>query len=135
MPVHDWTRVEAGIFHHFHHAWIVDKAAALLDKGVHLLILDLLPPGRRDPQGIHGAIWEEITDRAYTLPAGKPLTLAAYETDLAVRAYVEHAAVGDVLAEMPLFLEPDACVSAPLEATYQSAFAAVPRRWRGVLED
>ncbi len=22
MPVHDWTRVEAGIFHDFHHAWI-----------------------------------------------------------------------------------------------------------------
>jgi hypothetical protein len=22
MPIHDWTRVEAGIFHHFHHSWI-----------------------------------------------------------------------------------------------------------------
>src|SRR5437660_12703405 len=22
MPVHDWTRVEAGIFHDFHHEWI-----------------------------------------------------------------------------------------------------------------
>ncbi|MCA9071299.1 MAG: DUF4058 family protein, partial [Planctomycetaceae bacterium] len=22
MPIHDWTRVTAGIFHHFHHAWI-----------------------------------------------------------------------------------------------------------------
>src|SRR4051812_31130218 len=22
MPVHDWSRVEAGIFHDFHHAWI-----------------------------------------------------------------------------------------------------------------
>ena len=22
MPVHDWSRVDAGIFHHFHHAWI-----------------------------------------------------------------------------------------------------------------
>jgi hypothetical protein len=22
MPVHDWTRVEAGIFHAFHVAWI-----------------------------------------------------------------------------------------------------------------
>jgi hypothetical protein len=21
-PVHDWTRVDAGIFHDFHHAWI-----------------------------------------------------------------------------------------------------------------
>ena len=22
MPVHDWTRVEAGIFHDFHNVWI-----------------------------------------------------------------------------------------------------------------
>ncbi len=22
MPIHDWTRVDAGIFHHFHQAWI-----------------------------------------------------------------------------------------------------------------
>src|SRR5437762_2210348 len=24
MPVHDWTRVEAGIFHDFHNAWITE---------------------------------------------------------------------------------------------------------------
>ena len=29
----------------------VEKAAELLDKRVHLLIIDLLPPGPRDPQG------------------------------------------------------------------------------------
>src|SRR5438094_867146 len=29
MPIHDWTRVEAGIFHHFHHAWIEEIARAL----------------------------------------------------------------------------------------------------------
>src|SRR5581483_10086573 len=29
MPVHDWTRVEAGIFHHFHHAWIEEISRAL----------------------------------------------------------------------------------------------------------
>ena len=23
MPIHDWTRVDAGIFHHFHQRWIV----------------------------------------------------------------------------------------------------------------
>ncbi len=22
MPIHDWTCVDAGIFHHFHHRWI-----------------------------------------------------------------------------------------------------------------
>jgi len=29
MPIHDWTRVEAGIFHLFHHAWITEIARAL----------------------------------------------------------------------------------------------------------
>ena len=29
MPIHDWTRVDAGIFHHFHHYWIGEIADAL----------------------------------------------------------------------------------------------------------
>jgi hypothetical protein len=247
MPVHDWTRVEAGIFHHFHHGWIeeiaralnkgllpddyyamteqhaagygpdvltlqgksnnakeddaeaepnssagglllappkksatdeaemdfyrrkaknvtvrhvsgdhivamveivspgnksanyplrafVRKSAKLLGRQIHLLILDLHPPSRRDPQGIHGAIWKEMTGRPYHLPADKPLTFVSYECDVILRAYVENAAVGDVLPDMPLFLVPQGQVPVPLEATYQTAFAAVPRRWRRVLE-
>jgi hypothetical protein len=34
----------------------VEKAAAALWRGYHLLVLDLHPPGPRDPEGIHGAI-------------------------------------------------------------------------------
>ena len=112
----------------------VEKAAELLDKRVHLLMVDLLPPGPRDPHGIHAAIWDEIAAQEYALPNGKPLTTVAYETALSVRAYARHVAVGDVLPEMPLFLEPNGCVQAPLEATYQTAFNAMPRRWRRVLE-
>jgi len=33
MPVHDWTRVDAGIFHAFHHDWITDLARAL-NRGI-----------------------------------------------------------------------------------------------------
>src|SRR5947209_20581516 len=29
MPIHDWTRVDAGIFHAFHHDWITESARAL----------------------------------------------------------------------------------------------------------
>ena len=250
MPIHDWTRVEAGIFHHFHHGWIeeiarslnrgllpsdyyalaeqfagglgpdvltlhapglggdgeiqdgvrrlgddagggvllappksravaetdmefyrrkqslvavrhvsgdrvvavvevvspgnkstyhalqqfVRKAADFLDRGVHLLILDLLPAGRFDPHGIHGAIWDYIAGQVYSPPPDKPLTLAAYEFDLAIRAYVESVAVGDSLPDLPLFLEPRGCISVPLEASYQTAWDAVPRRWKDVIE-
>lgn len=112
----------------------IEKTSQLLDRGIHLLILDLLPPGPRDPHGIHALIWDDISGNPFLPPAGKPLTLAAYETDISVKAYVEPFAVGDTLKDMPLFLRPHAHVPLPLEKTYQSAFAAVPKRWRGVLE-
>jgi hypothetical protein len=112
----------------------VQKAAELLDQGVHLLILDLHPPGRRDPEGIHSEIWQEIAGQEYVPPPDKPLTLAAYESGNSIRAYVVWAEVGDALADMPLFLEPGQAVTVPLEMTYNAAFAEVPRRWRRVLE-
>lgn len=112
----------------------VEKAAELLDKRIHLLILDPHPPGRRDPNGIHGEIWEEIAGEEYAALADKPLTLAAYESGLSVRAYVVHLRVGDALPDMPVFLEPEKAVMVPLETTYQAAFNAVPRRWQRVLE-
>ena len=29
MPIHDWSRVDAGIFHHFHQAWTIEIANTL----------------------------------------------------------------------------------------------------------
>ena len=29
MPMHDWTLVEAGIYHHFHHEWISEIHRAI----------------------------------------------------------------------------------------------------------
>jgi hypothetical protein len=111
----------------------VEKASEMLDRRVHLLILDLFPPGPRDPHGIHAVIWEDYTGIEDVLPAEKPLTLVAYESLEIVRAYIEPVAVGDDLPPMPLFIEPGAHVLVPLEATYQAAFEAVPRRWRRVV--
>jgi hypothetical protein len=112
----------------------VEKAATLLEQQIHLLIVDLHPPGRRDPHGVHAEIWEEVAGEEYVAPTEKPLTQAAYESELSVRAYVVPMAVGDVLTDMPLFLEPGKAVEVPLEATYCAAVAEVPRRWRRVLE-
>ena len=112
----------------------VDKAVELLSQDIHLLLIDLIPPTRRDPHGIHGAIWKELTDEDYEAPAAKPLTLAAYEAEMGVRTFVEAVAVGDALPEMPLFLRAGGHVPVDLESTYQSAWEAVPRRWRSVIE-
>ena len=110
------------------------KAAELLQRNVHLLILDLQPPTSRDPQGIHGALWDEIAGEGYEAPTAQPLTLASYEAAGGIRAFVEPVAVGDGLIDMPLFLARERYVPIPLEATYGAAFASVPRRWREVLE-
>jgi hypothetical protein len=104
------------------------------EYGVHLLVIDLFPPGPRDPQGIHAEIWRELAGKEIATPPSKPLTLAAYEAGEAVRAYVVPAAVGEPLSEMPLFLEPGQAVTLPLEPTYNAAYTFVPRRWRRVLE-
>jgi hypothetical protein len=243
MPVHDWTRVDAGIFHAFHHAWITDLSRALnhgllpgeyyalpeqlagglgpdvlplrrpgghgpppavgalggavalavtppkvryrtqreanqyaarakgvairhvsnhqvvamleiispgnknnqnglnafvrkapeaLAAGIHLLIVDLFPPSPRDPRGIHGAVWgEDYGD--YALFPEQPLTCVSYVGGPAALAFVEPIAVGDALPEMPLFLTSELYVPVPLEATYQSAWEALPAYWRNVL--
>ena len=243
MPVHDWSRVEAGIFHHFHHYWIsaisqqlngqlppdyyalaeqfaggfgpdvltlqskakpkskrarkeddqgggtlllarpqtklsgeaefyrhkqkrvavrhvsddrviavveivspgnknsraavrafLDKALELLRSGVHLLLIDLFSPTPRDPDGLHPLIWANITNRQEESFSDKPLTMVSYEAGDVLRFFAEPVAVGDQLAAMPLFLEPNAHIDVALESTYASAFAAVPRRWREELE-
>lgn len=239
MPIHDWSRVDAGIFHHFHHEWIsaiskalnkgilpgdyyalaeqvaggygpdvltlqnsdgppkdweeftggvalatepplakvrhrpesaqyaakarriavrhtsdhrvvcvieivspgnkrgqyafdtfIRKTARLLSGGVNLLVLDLFPPSRRDPLGIHRAIWDEFVDSEYSPPADMTLTLAAYRADTPPEAFVEPTAVGQPLIDMPVFITPARYVSVPLEATYLSAWDDVPQYWR-----
>lgn len=113
---------------------VVEKAVRFLEQGVHLLIVDVQPPGRFDPQGIHGAIWDEIAGRPYTAPADQPLTAAAYESGPIFRAYVEPLAVGDPLPDMPLFLRPGRHVKLPLEASYLTTWQHFPQRWKSVLE-
>lgn len=111
----------------------VAKAYAALKAGYHLLLVDLFPPGPRDPQGIHGALWAEFVEDGFMLPPDKPLTLAAYSAGEVKTAYVEPVAVGAMLPDMPLFLTPEVYVPVPLEATYGAAWGAMPRRWRNEL--
>jgi hypothetical protein len=111
-----------------------EKAVEALYRGYHLLVVDLFPPGPRDPQGIHAVIWAEISDDPFELPSGEPLTLVAYSAGPRKEAYIEPTAVGRELIDMPLFLTPETYVNVPLEATYRAAYRGVPRKWRDVLE-
>lgn len=215
MPIHDWTRVDAGLFHDFHQGWIcalsdalnlgglpsnyyalieqrfqrpipdvlispqspgeaeiyaakadriavrhqqgggvavieivspgnkvsfielrafVEQMAYLRSQNVHLLVIDLFPPDAFDPQGIHKAVWDEIQEDQFELPKNRPLTLAAYNAGSWPTAYIEQVAVGDVLPDMPLFLEADSYVPMPLEATYQTTWKGFPAVLKRLLE-
>lgn len=104
----------------------VEKMIAFLRHGVHLLLVDLFPPSKRDPQGIHKAIWDELTDSTFVLPEEKSLTAVSYSASGEIVAYVEPIAVGDVLPEMPIFLRWDTYIQCPLEETYQTAWDQFP---------
>jgi hypothetical protein len=113
----------------------VNKAVAAIQLGIHVALVDLFPPGRCDPSGLHGAVWERFDpDAPYDVPGEKPLTLAAYAAGTPPTAYVNHLAVGDALPEMPLFLTPDRYVGLPLEPTYVAAYASMPAFWQQVIE-
>jgi hypothetical protein len=64
LPIHDWTRVDAGLFHAFHHNWITSLSAALNDG--------VLPPDyyALPEQTIGGPIRDVLTLR---IPPGGPV--------------------------------------------------------------
>ncbi len=113
---------------------LMENVLTALRQGIHLLLIDLRPPGTRDPQGIHGLVWEEMTGEQYERPQDKPLTLAAYTGKPGLTAYIEPVAVGDSLIPMPLFLESGLYVNVPLEPTYETAYSGTPRYYRSRLE-
>jgi hypothetical protein len=52
MPLHDWTRVPSGLFHHFHQQWTIDIAKALnagiLPRGLSALVEQRAGPREAD---------------------------------------------------------------------------------------
>lgn len=112
----------------------VAKVRSALAMGIHVLIIDLLPPGVHDPAGLHEAIWEAVGDEVASPPPERPLVLASYLADQLPRAHVEFLAVGDALPEMPLFLDPDFYIPMPLESSYHKVYHGLPQFWREVIE-
>ena len=112
----------------------VGKVCSLLERRIHVTLIDLFPPTPRDPDGVHAAIWEELYGEPQPQPPDRRLTAVAYESaDDEVRGYVEPLAVGHPLPDVAVFLQPEACVMVPLEKTYTAAWESVPARWRAVI--
>jgi hypothetical protein len=112
----------------------VEKTVDLLYDNINLLVIDPFPPGPRDPQGIHKAIWDEFTDEPFALPEDRKLTLAAYQAAPIKTAYVEPFAVGQPIPEMPLFLHNNFYINVPLEQTYLDTWAVLPQLLRELVQ-
>ncbi len=112
----------------------VEETVDCLRKGIHVLIVDLIPPTQRDPYGIQKVIWDEIIEEDFTFPDDKDLVLVSYKTGGERAADIEPVTVGDALPDMPLFLTNDLHVMVPLELTYQSTWDASPEELRIAVE-
>jgi hypothetical protein len=112
----------------------IRKVREAIGVGIHLTVIDLLPPREYDPEGIHGEIAAALSGEKYELPEGNPLTFVSYSASLAPIAYLQHPVVGDPLPELPLFLTAEQYVYLPLETTYATAWSGVPAYWREVIE-
>ncbi|MCI0639042.1 MAG: DUF4058 family protein, partial [Gemmataceae bacterium] len=68
MPIHDWSKVPAGLFHHFHQHWSIEIATTLnrgrLPKGVSALVEQRAGPKETDVLAIESksARWAAGSD-------------------------------------------------------------------------
>lgn len=111
----------------------VQKTVEFLESGIHVVVIDLFPPMPRDPNGIHDAIAGALGDDSIPLPEDKPLTLVGYDATQPVTDYIEPFAVGDVLRDVPLFLNSETFVSLPIERTYLETWELTPRPIRDLV--
>lgn len=105
---------------------LVDKIDDALRLGIHAMLIDLFPPGRFDPEGLHGAIWERYGESPEAIDEGRPLSACSYRAVAPAEAYLVRLAIGETLPEMPLFLDAEMYVNIPLEPTYRAAFEDLP---------
>ncbi len=116
-------------------ASFVTEAVHSLRDGIHYLVVDPFPPGPRDPDGIAQAIRDGLVGGPLAVrPADGRLSVAAFDAEEPLTAYVDSLAVGDPWPEAPLCLAPEWYVNVPLEETYRAAWEVTPRPIRDLLE-
>lgn len=111
------------------------KVAGLVRNGIHVVVIDILPPGRHDPGGLHALIWAGLDDEPEPTapPPDRPLTFAGYRADVRPVAYLEYGAVGQPLPLVPLYLDGPAFIEVPLEETYLTNYTELPAELKAVL--
>lgn len=78
MPIHDWTKVPAGLFHHFHQHWSIEITSALnrgiLPKGVSALVEQRAGPPESDVLAIEGKATRGESHNGGVVTAPPPVT-------------------------------------------------------------
>jgi hypothetical protein len=100
--------------------------------GIHLMVIDLFPPGKRDPYGIHKAIWDQFEEAELELPADKILNLASYDAGPAYVAYVKIRRRGRRVATDAPLLEPGGIRPDPAGTNLSSGLERVSESPQGV---
>ena len=109
----------------------IEKTVQAIRSGIHVLLIDLLPPGKLDTQGLHNELWLALGGSTTEFRPELPLTLASYfARPECPEAFIEPTAVGCDLIPMPLFLEYDRYIEVPLEDSYCQAWQGVPATLR-----
>lgn len=112
------------------------KLIDLVETGIHLAVIDLIPPGASNPGGLHPAIWSVLAaeEPADTPPADRPLSFLSYAASWPPVAYLNYAAIGQPLPSVPLFLSDSYYIPLPLEETYMWCYARIPAILKAELE-
>lgn len=103
------------------------KSVELLKAGIHLMVIDLLPPTKACPLGFHNKIWEyghAVCD--YEPAEGKNLSVVSYDASDMLEAFLEPLAVGDAMPSSPLFLLEGTHIELPLEETANLVMKFIP---------
>jgi hypothetical protein len=128
MPIHDWTRVDAGSFHDFHQVWTVGIRNALNAGALPAGYFAMADQSRGGP--IPDVITLQQREMPHDLPGpsgGVAVADAPPRAKFITSVEVEPVAVGDRLPDLPIFLDPDTYVPAPLESTYEAAWSMCPQ--------
>lgn len=115
--------------------WFRRKLLDYLEAGLHLLVIDLLPPTGLVLDGFADALVHDL-GCSEKLRGGGPQT-CAFECQIApprVQVYAAELAVGAPLPSAPLFLEPSIHVEIPLEESYLETVERLPAKDREQLE-
>ena len=113
----------------------IGKCQTALDRGVHLVVIDLLPDTSLCPDGLEPLIGSGDG-------APRPRDAVAFFAGFRAgdlrdaephRSYVDYAAVCDDLPQTPLFISPERYVPLPLSATYEEAVLSLAASTRRML--